>query len=215
VSPLARGQSEFQPASFGDHEKSLGRLSEVPELRGDTLVTILCIGILEDNGKFDGHGCFQRDPGDGTFISRIYDAAKKARLTPATYGGREVDVVFQYQVQFRQKDEERTLGLLPNPGVEENVEAYGPEHSAAQRLLHRGSWEKDCPQQTAYRVLVKANVDLDGTPSAVSVNHVSGIPITARCEQALERTILDSRFIPAFDDGEAVPSTYAELFGNH
>lgn len=214
ISAAAPAEAEFSPAGFGNDEKSLANLIEFPELRGDTAVTISCLGVLKSRGKFGQHGCIQRNPGDETFVREIYRVIKKARLKPATFDGRGADVVFQYRVHFEQKGEEQRLVFIANPGLAENVEAYGPEHIAAQRLMEKERWQSACPQQTRFLVMAKANVDWEGRPSAVSVTHVDGIPITQKCEQALRQAVLDSRFIPAYADGEPVPSTFVEPFGN-
>lgn len=205
---------QHTPADFGDGEKSLGKLIEFPELRGDTSVAISCIGLLEKNGKLEKHGCYRRNPGDETFAASIYSVIKKARLVPAVYDGKPATVVFQYRAQFVQKGEDKEINFVANPGYAENVEAYGHEHVAAQRLFGKEGWGKSCPRQAKFVVLVKANVDYDGTPGAVSVTHAEGIPITQKCEQAIIDTIVTSRFIPAMADGEAVPSTFVEPFGN-
>ncbi len=208
------GAQEYAPANFSGGEKSLSELIEFPELRGDASVTISCLGLLERSGKLDKHGCYVRNPGDETFVAAIYKAVKKARLVPAVYDGKPATVVFQYRVQFVQKGEDKEINFAANPGYAENVEAYGHEHVAAQRLFSKEAWQKACPKQARFFVLVKANVDFDGTPGAVSVTHGDGIPITGKCQQAIIDDVLNSRFIPAMADGEAVPSTFIEPFGN-
>lgn len=205
---------ETTPAVFSSGEKSLGELIEFPELRGDVSVAISCLAILNGKGKLEDHGCFRRNPGDETFVAAVYPAVKKARLTPAVYDGKRVHVVFQYRVQFVKKGEEETLNFVANPGYEENIDAYGHDHIAAQRVYGKETWQKSCPRQARFVVLAKANVDYDGTPGAVSLTHADGIPITAGCEKAIVDTLLASRFIPAMADGEPVPSTYVEPFGN-
>lgn len=202
------------PGGFSEGEKSLTELIEFPELRGDANVTISCLALLETNGKLDKHGCYVRNPGDETFVAAIYKAVKKARLVPAVYDGRPTEVVFQYRAQFVQQGEEKEINFVANPGYTENVEAYGHEHIAAQRLFQKETWNKACPQHAKFIVLVKANVDYDGTPAAASVADASGLPITEKCRQAILDDVLNSRFIPAMADGEAVPSTFVEPFGN-
>ena len=205
---------ETSPAFFSTGEKSLTELIEFPELRGDTSVALSCIGIMNGKGKLEEHGCFRRNPGDETFIAAVYPAIKKARLNPAVYDGKRVHVVFQYRVQFVKTGEEETLNFVANPGYEENVKAYGQDHIAAQRVYGKEGWEKSCPRQARFVVLARANVDYDGTPGSVSLQHADGLTITAGCEKAIIDTVLASRFIPAMADGEAVPSTYVEPFGN-
>lgn len=214
VTAAAGADQRSHPGNFVDGEKSLHELIEFPELRGDTSVDIGCIAVLTTRGRLDKHGCYQRDPGDQTFIALINRAARKARLEPAAIDGSPVPVVFQYRVEFEKKGETETVELFANPGYTENVEAYGKGHIAAQRVWGRESWQKDCPQHNRFLVLVRANVDWEGRPSAVSIEHADGLPIIGKCEEALTQNLLDSRFVPAFADGEPVPSTYVEPFGN-
>ena len=213
LSTVALAQ-ETSPANFSTGEKSLGQLIEFPELRGDVSIALSCLGILNGKGKLEEHGCFRRNPGDETFVAAVYPAIKKARLIPAVFDGKRVHVVFQYRVQFVKKGEEETLNFVANPGYEENVNAYGQDHIAAQRVYGKESWQKSCPRQARFVVLARANVDFDGTPGSVSLTHADGITITAGCEKAIIDTMLASRFIPAMADGEPVPSTYVEPFGN-
>lgn len=206
--------AQTTPADFLDGERSLNMLIEFPELRGDASVTISCFGLLDGGGKMGEHGCYQRNPGDDVFVRNIYDIIKKARFTPAMHDGRQVTVVFQYRIQFVKKGEEQIIRMVANPGYEENVDAYGSEHIAAQRVYGKEGWEKSCPKQAGFVVLAKANVDYEGTPSSASITQAGGIPITQRCEQALIDNLLNSRFIPAMVDGETVTSTFVEPFGN-
>ena len=201
-------------ASFGSGEKSLAELIEFPELRGDASVAIFCTALLKGNGKLDSNGCYQQNPGDEAFIAAIYKASRKARLRPATFDGKPVEVVFQYRVQFTQKGEEKSLRFVANPGYEENVLAYGADHVAAQRLYGKELWEKACPRHAKFTVLVKANVDFDGTASAASVTSATGLNVTEKCSQAIIETVESSRYVPAYADGEPVPSTFIEPFGN-
>ncbi len=210
----AHAQVTSTPARFGDGEKSVGRLIEFPELRGDTTVTISCLGIVTSRGKLDKESCYLRSPGDEPFIAAFMKASRKARLVPATFDGRPVSVVFQFRVQFKKEGEEQTILFAENPGYEENVNAYGAGHIGAQRVMRKETWQKSCPKQAKFVVLARGNVDYDGTPGAVSIEHGTGIPITDTCRAALEENLLNSRFIPAFADGESVPSTFVEPFGN-
>ena len=96
----------------------------------------------------------------------------------------------------------------------ENVEAYGAAHVAAQRVFGPEDWQKACPRQANFTVLVKANVDFEGRASAASVTHANGLEITEKCRQAIIDTVVTSRYVPAHADGEAVTSTFVEPFGN-
>lgn len=210
----AAAAENYAPASFGDGEKSLGQLIEFPELRGDANATISCITLVTRKGKLKDHGCYLRNPGDETFVAAVQKVAKKARLQPAMLDGRAVEVVFQYRVNFISKGEEQSLDFVANPGYPENVEAYGQRHIAAQRAFDKEKWKAACPKHAKFVVLAKVNVDFDGSAGAANLSHVDGINITEKCENALVESLLASRFVPAMVDGEAVPSTYLEPFGN-
>lgn len=202
------------PANFDDGEKSFAKLIEFPELRGDTTATLSCIALVTSKGKLKNNGCYLRNPGDETFVAAIQKVAKKVRLQPAIFDGRPVEVVFQYRVRFTLKGEEQGLDFVANPGYAENIDAYGVRHIAAQRVFDKERWKAACPKQAKFVVLAKANVDFDGLSAAVNLTHVNGINLTANCETAIVDSVLASRFVPAEVDGEAVPSTYLEPFGN-
>src|SRR5690606_40027015 len=52
--------------------------------------------------------------------------------------------------------DEATVNVYPNPGVAENVEAYGADHVAAQRTIGKEEWQDICPERTDYLVWLKA-----------------------------------------------------------
>lgn len=214
VSAETARQADFTPAAAGNGENSFQNVIEFPELRGDTTVEIGCLGLLENNGKFDEHLCYRVNPGDDTFIRAIAKSIRKVRFVPATLDGKDVDVVFQYRAKFVKAGDDETIEVIANPGVVENVEAYGSDHVAAQRVMKRERWQDECPKKARFIVLARANVDFDGTPSSVSLQHMDGIRITEKCSTAIEQNLLASAFIPAEVDGETVPSTYIEPFGN-
>ena len=214
IAPLTALAESYSPAGFIGGEKSLGELIEFPELRGDATIVISCIGLMTTKGRLDEHGCYVRNPGDEAFIQSIYKVIKKARFRPAKIDGRAVSVVFQYRVQFKQEGDAKTLQFVANPGFEENVEAYGQGHVAAQREYTKETWEKACPRHAKFQIMAAANVNFDGTPGSASVKAHKGVGISPACEQAIIDNLLSSRFIPAMVDGESVPSTYAEPFGN-
>lgn len=206
--------AERSPARFGSGEESLPSLIEFPELRGDTSVMIRCAALAEDNGNLDMNGCYANDPADQLFIEAIIEAAEDARAVPAVADGDEETVYLQYRVQFIKKGDEQTINVFENPGVQENIDAYGQDHVAAQRVVGDEEWQDVCPQSAAYLVWLKAHVAPDGAPSSLSLTHGGGINPPPSCEQAIRDTVSNSLFFPALADGEPVPSTYMEPFGN-
>jgi hypothetical protein len=160
------------------------------------------------------NGCYNESPSDQLFIPAINKAAGKARMQPASLDGRNLEVYFQYRVKFEKKGDETTVTVLENPGVTENAEAYGEDHVAPQRAIGKERWQATCPSRAQYLVWLRAHVAPDGTVSNASLTHGGGIMPTPRCQQAILETVQGSVFFPALDDGQPVPSTYVEPFGN-
>lgn len=202
------------PAQFGSGEESLGTLIKFPELKGDTTVMLRCAALVQDNGDMEMNGCVADDPSDALFITEIIEAAEDATAQPAVADGKKKTVYLQYRVEFVKKGADQTVNLYPNPGVEENIDAYGQDHVAAQRAVGKEEWQDVCPENAAYLVWLKAHVDPDGQQSNTSLTHGGGLDPTPRCKQAILDSVADSLFFPALADGEPVQSTYVEPFGN-
>ncbi|MEX2495442.1 MAG: hypothetical protein WD448_05095 [Woeseia sp.] len=213
---LAAGDSaaERTAARIGSGEEALPALIEFPELKGDTTAVIRCAARIQKNGRMKDNGCAASSPADQIFAVPVTKAARKARLLPAVADDREREIYFQYRVEFIKKGDDETINVYPNPGVQENIDAYGPGHVAAQREIGTEQWQKECPARTRYLVWLKGHVAADGTRSNLSLTHGSGLNPTPRCQQAILDSVGASFFFPALADGEPVPSTYVEPFGN-
>jgi hypothetical protein len=210
-------QESFRPAHFGfeDEERQLLNRIRFPEIKGDVSVMLLCFSQLEPSGKMDQTGCMMKDQFDAPFASAVSEAGKKARMAPAEIDGDKVKVYVQFRVEFVAKGEDHTIRVILNPGYQENIDAYGEEHVAAQRLIGgKEYWQDVCPQRARYAVLAKAYVGEDGRSDSPSVEHAAGVMPTATCQTAIMDSILASRYVPAMADGLPVPSTFVELFSN-
>ncbi|MCB1844054.1 MAG: hypothetical protein KDI09_13915, partial [Halioglobus sp.] len=166
----ALASAERLPATFNHPDKNLLSLIVFPELRSDTSATLRCVSQVSSSGKMKENGCYVNTAGDEVYIKAIVAAAKRARMTPARVDGKAISVYVQYQLEFTKKGEEQTIRIMNNPGLEENVEAYGDEHIAAQRGLTTEKWLKICPQQVHYNVWAKAHVAADGKQSSISIS---------------------------------------------
>lgn len=214
---IAAAENPFTPAHFGYEEEDKKLVSRLyfPDIKGDVDVKLLCFTQLETNGKMKNTGCMAEDQFDAPFAQAISEAAKKARMTPATIGGKKVKVFVQFGAQFTQKGEDRQVKLTLNPGYPENVEAYGEEHVAAQRVIgKREPWQDVCPTRARFVVWAIAYVGENGESDSPSINHADGVLPTAACQESIMETIVASSYVPAIVDGVAVPSTFVELFSN-
>ncbi|HEX7718757.1 MAG TPA: hypothetical protein VF389_03025, partial [Woeseiaceae bacterium] len=188
TSTIAFGEEQPTPARVGSGDGTLGSRIEFPELKGDTTAVLRCAARVQANGAMKENGCFVDSPADQIFIGEINKAARRAKMTPAARGTSKREIYFQYRVQFDKKGETQTVKILENPGVQENVEAYGQDHVAAQRAIGREPWQKECPSRAEYLVWLKAHVAPDGTASSFSLTHGAGITPTPRCQQSILET---------------------------
>lgn len=109
----------------------------------------------------------------------------------------------------------RRVTLVLNPGYKENVDAYGENHIAGQRVVRgKEPWMDACPKRAKFTVLARSFLSETGEAASPSIEHAAGVLPTATCQNAIKETLLASRFTPAIADGIAVPSTYVEFFGN-
>jgi len=212
--PANAAETDRVSANFGAGEKSLDKLIVFPEVSGDIDKTLICQGILKSNGKLDSPACYVVAAGDELYIAAIDKAAKKARFIPAKYKGKDVGIYFQYRVRFQRKEDKQRISLLANQGYLENVDAYGDNFVAAQRVVTREKWEDVCPRNAHFVVVTRSHIAYDGTQSSITVEHGSGITISPKCRQGIIETLEQSIFMPAMADGEAVPSSYVEAFGS-
>jgi hypothetical protein len=212
----ALSSEEMRPASF-DHEEPKRRLHnriEFPEVKGDMSNMIYCFSQIEKSGKMKDTGCILKENFDPPFVNAIIKAAKKSQMTPAIVNGEKRKIYLQFRVEFIAEKDERKIYLYLNPANTENIEAYGYDHIAAQRVIGKEPWQDVCPQRARYLLIARAFVGEDGRSSNPSLERVSGIMPTADCQMAIKETILQSSFTPAMADGYPVPSAFVESFSN-
>lgn len=212
--PGLHAMAAGSPATFEHPEDALLPRIKFPELRGDATGRILCTSYVERSGKIDKTGCFLNQPSDQVFVKAVVEGARKARMTPASVNGRPFAVYVQYIVEFSKKGDDEIIIIHNHPGVTENVEVYGVDHIGAQRGQTKEPWMNECPKRVRFAVWARAHVAETGEPSSISLTRAEGAAITERCEDAIIETLQQSTFVPAYADGEPVPSTYVEPFGN-
>lgn len=207
---------EFRAAAF-DHEEAKRRLAdriEFPDVSGKVSAMILCFSQIEKSGKMKETGCYTKDNFESRFAEAVVKAAKRSQMTPALIDGKPYKIYMQFRVEFTADGDDRQIKLYPNPGYNENVDAYGADHVAGQRVIGKEPWQDVCPQRAKYLVAVRAFLGEDGRSQSPSIERLTGIMPAPDCQNAIKETILSSRFVPAMADGYPVPSAFVETFGN-
>lgn len=199
---------------FEDAERSFPALLQFPDVAGNFSIMMLCASQIESSGKMKDTFCIIRNNGEVPFGQAIQKAAKKARLTPASIDDKKQKVYLQFRVEFVKEGDAKSFHIYSNTGDAENVEAYGNDFIAAQRVLGKEPWMKVCPARAQFGITARAHVSIEGVASNVSLHHGYGIVPTGPCQQEIIRTIESSLFTPAMFQGEPVPSAFVEPFGN-
>jgi hypothetical protein len=204
------------PATFGDPEgdRHISKFFVMPKVDGDYSVMLRCYAVAEKSGKLKDLGCYNSTEVEYAIMQAMEKATKKTRVVPASIGGKERKVYLQFGAEFIGEGDKHTIQLFLNPAEPENIEAYGPEHIAAQRVIGKEQWQKICPTRAQWLIYARAHVSVDGKGSSVDLAHGAGIVPTGSCQNAIRETVINSEFIPAMVDGEVVPSAFIEGFGN-
>lgn len=214
---FAASAEDRRPANFDyeDSEKRFANLLQFPETRGNVTVILNCFSQVQPNGKMKDTGCYMKDNFDTPYVVAVANAAKKARMNPAIVNGKAQRIFLQFRVAFKAEGEDRIIRYYMNTGYEENIQAYGTDYFAGQRVIGKKEpWQKVCPEKAKFNLWARAYLGEDGQVSNVSLVHGNGIMPVARCQDAIKQTILASAFTPAISDGMPVPSTFVEVFGN-
>lgn len=208
--------AEGTPAKFEQDEpkRSFPDLLVFPDVSGNLSIMMLCWSQIEISGKMTDTFCLVRNNTEFAFGKSVQDAAKRSRLSPAIIDGKRRKVYLQFRVEYIKEKDSTQIIVYSNPGDAENIEAYGKDHVAAQRVIGKELWMKVCPGRADFGLTARAHVSIEGVASNVSLAHGYGIVPTGRCQQAIVDTIENSLFTPAYADGEAVPSAFLEPFGN-
>ena len=230
------------PANFDyeDSTKQLANLIKYPkEVSGKVSLILSCVSRVQASGSMKNTGCYQNNQYEQAFAAAVTKAAKKARMNPAIVDGKPAEIYLQFRIEFireaavkkkkeeegdekkkKKKDEKPVenvgqVHLYLNPGYEENVLEYGYEHIAGQRVIGKKEpWNDVCPNHARYSVWVRAYLSEEGKAESPTVEFGNGIHPIANCIDAIEETIIASRYTPAIAEGVPVPSTYIEVFSN-
>lgn len=208
--------AERTPAMFetGESKQQFPSLLVFPDIAGNVSIMLHCASQIEPSGKMKDTFCVIRNNGEVVFGAAVQKAAKKARLTPASIDGKGQKVYLQFRIEFIKEGDSKTIHIYSNTGDAENVEAYGNDHVAAQRVIGKEPWMNVCPGRAQFGITARAHVSVEGVASNVSLHHGYGIVPTGTCQQSIIRTIESSAFTPAMSGNEPVPSAFVEPFGN-
>lgn len=203
-------ESTHELARFVAGEHSLENLIRFPELEQNVDVTIFCSIQVWRSGELRYNNCFgvQADGKVRAFQDAVSDAARLAKATPATMSGKKVKVRMQYRVKFSGRANDASISVYPNWGVDSD--RFGPSYEAPQRRE-----SNYYPEMCARRARVAITVDETGqAASDLSFEAMGGtFGPGGQCERGIERFYDWAEFIPGRHQGQAIESTFVEIWG--
>lgn len=209
VSILAYG-FEVSPANFGTFTADFVEKLSFPKIDDGSPLTVKCAARISARGKFDSIVCFD-DPGfkgerrisrsAGAAIAKI---ARNSRIFPARVDGRRVQVWYNFSVLYRHQGGEETIQIIDNHL--RNQADYGTNYIAAQRYNAR---TRVCSGLRS-AVIIRAAISESG--EVANVSPLQENPSEANCTRKIIQAMEGSAYIPAYYEGDAVASTYIEIF---
>jgi len=134
-----------RPANF-DHEESDRRLANLikfpEEVSGKVSLVLNCVSRIKPSGKMDDTGCYTENQYEQAFTGMVIKAAKKARMTPAIFEGKPVEIYLQFRVQFvaeekQQKEKQEEEENEKEPQQEQEKEKEKEEKEEKRELTVR------------------------------------------------------------------------------
>lgn len=200
----------FSPADFDtDSEDFTGNRFEFPSMNGDVSLFIRCESRVSRRGRMSKSNCFALNVVERLFAIAIEKAAAKSSIRPATIGGKQTKVWFEYLVRVVQEADKRWTRFYPNWGL--NFDHYGTDYIAAEPYTI-WEWPDDCwwPNEPFF-VLVSVVVNSNGTSRDAEV-YAPGNSASNKCTTAIKKVALERSYIPAFVNGKPAAAQFLEAW---
>lgn len=196
----------FEPANLKETGLSFSKNIRFPSTKWEGTMVIRCDAYISNLGEFISNYCFDRSTKAFPFVSAINNAARNGRIKPARVNGTSRAIWFQYYVAFTKNGKKSIIEVVQNSGLQ--VASYGTDYTSAQRYKEdSGNFAVGCGTAYENTIMVKTIIGKDGKAKATEVE---GKDISATCKKNLMRDFSEQEFIPAFFEGKAVESFYAE-----
>ena len=198
--------AELTPARIGDHDTSIARLIEHPDVPGDHTLYLRCEAKVMLGGAVREAGCYDDADVPDAFFEAVERAALRATFVPAEANGERVNALVLFTVLFRSQDGHRVTAVIPNHGT--NAKAFGVNYIAPQRY---GS-NRFNPRADIGLLWADAQMDETGKPSGLKL--VDTAWTTRETRRYARRYINGNDFIPGFVNGEPTAMRFLKpIFG--
>jgi len=202
----AQDVKTYEPANLKDSGLSFKNIIKFPSVKWEGTMIIRCDAYISHLGEFLSNYCFDRSAKAFPFVSAVNTAARNGKIKPAKVNGASRPVWFQYYVVFTKKEKKTLIEVVQNSGLQ--AATFGTEYTSAQRYKEdSGNFAVGCGTAYQSTLMVKTIIGKDGKAKGTEVD---GKDVTQTCKDNLIRDFAEQEFIPAFVDGKAVDSFYAE-----
>ena len=198
--------AELTPARIGNHDASIARLIEHPDVLGDHTLYLRCEAKVMLGGAIREVGCYDDAEVPDAFFEAVERVAGRATFMPAEADGEKVNALVLFTVLFRSQDGQRVTAVIPNHGT--NAKAFGVNYIAPQRYgSNRFNPRADIG-------LLWADAQMDETGRARDLKLVDTAWTTRETRRYARRYINGNDFIPGFVDGEPTAMRFLKpIFG--
>lgn len=202
----AQDQKFYEPATLKESGLSFKNNIKFPVVQWEGTMLIKCDAYISNLGEFISNYCFDRSSKAYPFVSAINRAARNGKIKPARVNGASQAVWFQYYVVFSKKGKKSLIEVVQNSGLQ--MATFGTEYTSAQRYKEdSGNFAVGCG--TAYENIIMVKTIIGKTGKARGTE-VEGNGISQNCKENLIKDFSEQEFIPAFVEGNAIDSFYAE-----
>ena len=198
------------PASFGESRATFIEKLRFPNHDNAPAILIKCGVSVQFGGVMSGAVCFSNE--DHVIETRmrqlIVRASKTTRIKPATIDGKEHIVWFNFSIIYSQENGIKSIEILENQLLD--IESLGPHYVAAQRS--HSKQDLFCFDWRELPISILARISAEGQVTDITL---SKDPKNNQCADEIEKLVRKSIFIPATAEGNAVASTYNEVFHHY
>ena len=203
--------NSYEPASFPADQATIISRIEFPDYSGDVAVRVFCDVAVTKSGNFDESICWSDHEYGVRFTKAVERNIDGIQLSPARVNGNEVDIWFQYTVQFEKHGDAETITFFPHQFV--GVQGLGDGYSGPQ--LYTTSVQTpglllECAGSffITFGMIIPA---AGGEPSKVQALNKSG---NANCRRHAQEAAEKGLYIPAFLNGVPIEAGYKQIWAD-
>ncbi len=197
----------YEPAHIGEHETSIAKRINFPDVGGDFTKFVRCEAKVLKGGSIEEIGCYHDKDVDDAFYFAVHNAAQGASVMPAKVDGETVSLLMLLSVVFRQQGDERVVAVIPNHGT--NAAELGMSYIAPQRYGRSNTYD---PRTELGLLWIDAEMSSEGEPR--NVQYLETDWTNKEDKRYAKSYVKDCTFIPGHINREPAAMRFVKpIFG--